>query len=169
MIYYIGSIPCLPSDIRHFGIPGMKWGLRRYRNKDGTLTDAGKRRYGAKAMSDDELRSAINRAKLEEEYNSYYKKPKKKREHRLAKAAGYVGKELGKAAVRGFARKVENAFAKEAPEDAHPRAKEYARNLLKLDANTTMNSKTFADGVAYVKMVADVEDMSRGKFKSNKK
>lgn len=31
--------------IRHWGIKGMKWGVRRYQNKDGTLTDAGKKRY----------------------------------------------------------------------------------------------------------------------------
>lgn len=29
----------------HYGIYGMKWGIRRYQNSDGTLTEAGKRRY----------------------------------------------------------------------------------------------------------------------------
>lgn len=34
------------SDILvHHGIKGMKWGVRRYQNPDGSLTDAGKRRY----------------------------------------------------------------------------------------------------------------------------
>lgn len=28
----------------HYGIVGMKWGVRRYQNKDGTLTSAGKKR-----------------------------------------------------------------------------------------------------------------------------
>ena len=31
--------------IVHWGIPGMKWGVRRYQNRDGTLTAAGKARY----------------------------------------------------------------------------------------------------------------------------
>ena len=44
-MYYVGSIPCIESDIKHFGIPGMKWGQRRYQNEDGTLTEEGKRRY----------------------------------------------------------------------------------------------------------------------------
>ena len=31
--------------ISHYGIQGQKWGLRRYQNPDGTLTEEGKRRY----------------------------------------------------------------------------------------------------------------------------
>jgi len=31
--------------IAHHGIKGMKWGVRRYQNEDGTLTAAGKKRY----------------------------------------------------------------------------------------------------------------------------
>ena len=31
--------------LKHHGIKGMKWGVRRYQNKDGTLTAAGKKRY----------------------------------------------------------------------------------------------------------------------------
>lgn len=33
------------DEITHHGIPGMKWGVRRYQNKDGTLTAKGKQRY----------------------------------------------------------------------------------------------------------------------------
>lgn len=33
------------SDIQHHGILGQKWGIRRFQNKDGTLTSAGKGRY----------------------------------------------------------------------------------------------------------------------------
>lgn len=31
--------------LAHHGIKGMKWGVRRFRNEDGTLTSAGKKRY----------------------------------------------------------------------------------------------------------------------------
>lgn len=33
------------SYLSHYGIPGMKWGVRRFQNADGTLTAAGKERY----------------------------------------------------------------------------------------------------------------------------
>ena len=32
------------NELKHYGIPGMKWGVRRYQNKDGTYTKAGKKR-----------------------------------------------------------------------------------------------------------------------------
>ena len=36
--------------LAHFGIPGMKWGQRRFQNEDGTLTPEGKRRYGGQSV-----------------------------------------------------------------------------------------------------------------------
>ena len=33
-------------ELYHHGIKGQRWGIRRYQNDDGTLTDEGKKRYG---------------------------------------------------------------------------------------------------------------------------
>lgn len=33
------------NTLTHWGIKGMKWGVRRFQNKDGSLTPAGKKRY----------------------------------------------------------------------------------------------------------------------------
>lgn len=78
--------------LKHYGILGMRWGIRRFQNKDGTLTDIGKERYAKsledgknkrvrigrsgvsdnsdflKTLSDDELKRLVNRLNLEQQY-----------------------------------------------------------------------------------------------------
>ena len=39
------------NQIWHWGVKGMKWGVRRYQNADGSLTDAGKHRYSTDAAA----------------------------------------------------------------------------------------------------------------------
>jgi hypothetical protein len=57
-----GKFKMEKSSLQHWGIKGMKWGVRRYQNSDGTLTDAGKRRY-AKELAKIEAEKKILRNK----------------------------------------------------------------------------------------------------------
>lgn len=66
------------NDFRlyHHGILGMKWGVRRYQNKDGSLTAAGKKRRGIV----DSIRVSVDRRKrLNESAKKEIKKYKKQR------------------------------------------------------------------------------------------
>lgn len=50
--------------LQHHGILGMKWGIRRFQRKDGSLTSAGKKRYGDKDSDKSEETVEEKRAKL---------------------------------------------------------------------------------------------------------
>ena len=52
-------------ELTHHGIVGQKWGIRRYQNKDGTLTEAGKKRYDRDVL-DNNARKKENRIVIDE-------------------------------------------------------------------------------------------------------
>lgn len=69
----------MDNQLQHAGVKGMKWGVRRYQNKDGTLTPLGKQRAAnkekkramkndsknRKTLSDADIKKKIERLKLE--------------------------------------------------------------------------------------------------------
>lgn len=46
------------DSLEHHGIKGMKWGIRRYQNRDGSLTPEGRKRYQISQADEEKLMQA---------------------------------------------------------------------------------------------------------------
>ena len=75
------------NELKHYGILGMRWGIRRFQDKSGRLTRAGQKRYGndndkdhkrLEDMTDAELQRMVNRLNLENQYKNLTRKPETK-------------------------------------------------------------------------------------------
>jgi len=67
--------PPTPNELYHYGIKGMKWGVRRFQNKDGSLTKLGRDRYNTDV---EKAKTGVSKAKAtyKKALTDYYKKTK---------------------------------------------------------------------------------------------
>lgn len=168
----------MSNELSHHGIKDQKWGLRRFQNPDGSLTPAGRERYGvgkergtagaegqsksgeggssqksgtnktpgkssrsATAMSDDELRSRINRLNMEEQYSNLVARQKQRNTSVVKSLLGNAAKQLAEQSLSRLVSKVvSKAFdeKKETPEPTPPFSIEQYKDMdvYKMDGDT---------------------------------
>ena len=66
------------DELMHFGVKGMKWGVRRYQRKDGSLTNTGKKRY---PEQENQSRAMKDAHKLLSKASDYYTRVNKRNMH----------------------------------------------------------------------------------------
>lgn len=90
---YYGACVLGSNELYHHGIKGMKWGVRRYQNDDGSLTAAGRKRYevgdsrNGKIPSRGKFRRTLQRADNALGEIDYQARRSEKRVAKLAKKA----------------------------------------------------------------------------------
>lgn len=128
--------------IYHYGIKGMKWGVRRtpaqlgHKKKRGLKetvaaikkkaeTTAANKPKSVKDMSDDELRKVLNRLDMEKRYNQYLNEANQKKQSRAKKIVG----DILESGIKTMANKAFEAAAKKAFEKVKPEETDTATKI----------------------------------------
>ena len=169
----------MENELYHWGIRGQKWGVRRYQNPDGTLTEAGRARYGAKyktmqevrdaqksdkrvakalktgvakKLTDEELRKVSDRLRAEQSYKQMYDNLNPKHRSRAKRVIADIAENAAKdLARRAFTNIGEKIFNKK--DDT---ISEYS--LSELDQLTDKQMKEFMQRQANKKLIAEHEN-----------
>lgn len=129
------------DELYHHGIKGMKWGIRRFQRKDGSLTPAGKNRYNdaddnksrvpsedhkqAQAlkkkklyeMSNKELEALTRRMQLEKQYKDLNRQSVSKGRQIVTSVLTEIGKETFKSFAKDIINNKAPALVKTAAEN----------------------------------------------------
>lgn len=164
-----------PDVIAHFGIKGMKWGVRRYQNSDGSLTNAGKKRraqldsyikdetkdYKRSKKQLDEANRDLADLKKNGVKSEAYKRElaARQRNNAMYRREGMRGKELAE-----FTQSTDSkSVLKGATEAARSRQARYSRESTQIQKGINLLKKADLSDKTYMDITKDSYHRSKGR------
>ena len=145
-LYFIGRNDKM-NELYHHGIKGQKWGVRRFQNKDGSLTSAGKRRFKSVASNEKKHKFHTESAKFLLEGNAENERVTA----RELKEAYKDFKDFGMS-------KKESQFYKQSIKDAIQKSKTYEKLLKDIDSGKIKAGRDFVTNLDRKGHFKSVED-----------
>lgn len=117
--------------LEHHGILGQKWGIRRYQNEDGSLTEAGKRRYSREVAKEQRVARSIE-------------KSERRMRIKEAKAAAKASEMESKARILEAKARSKKADAKDASDKANTDSKDISKKTPMTDEERRERNRKIA-------------------------
>ena len=133
------GIDCL----EHHGIIGQKWGIRRYQNEDGSLTEAGKRRYSREVAKEQRVARSIE-------------KSERRMRIKEAKAAAKASEMESKARILEAKARSKKADAKDASDKANTDSKDISQKTKLTDEERRERNRKIGMALGIVGGVAAI-------------
>lgn len=136
-----------PDELCHHGTKGMKWGIRRYQNKDGSLTAAGKKRYEKELEKIKKEQKVLKNKERTQKKVEKLEAMKKENDELKSKLSPLKKKEEPEGVIKERNKSAKVLSNQELDERIARMKKEKEYNSLKEDTDSVANGKKIAGEV----------------------